>query len=79
MSFALDLADPNPSPEISAHSERRGNGTKADTKGRFWSNRISDASKNSIETDVLALKKQHMDFFSPLFSPLIIPNILTVV
>lgn len=46
MSFALDsVADPNPSPKISAHSERRGNGTKEDTQGRVWSNRVSDVSK----------------------------------
>lgn len=63
MSFALDsVADPNPSPKISAHSERRGNGTKEDTEGRFWSNRVSDMSKNAVETD-LVLKKHHLDGF----------------
>lgn len=66
---SIFVADPNLSPKISAHSERRGNGTKEDTEGRFWSNRIFDVSKNAVETDLLALKKHHMDFFYSFLTP----------
>lgn len=62
MSFALNsVADLNLSPKISAHSFRRGNETKGDTKGRFCSNRIPDVSKNAVETHLLGLQKHHME------------------
>lgn len=62
MSFALNsVADLNLSSKISAHSFRRGNETKGDTKGRFCSNRIPDVSKIAVETHLLGLQKHHME------------------